>query len=183
MNSSWIDRIKQIELPPPEKGWDQIVESLDESLIGHEFPAKLYNYEINPPAGAWGKIEESVVEELTPVIPLKRGIIFPPFIRYAIAAGVIGLISFAAIKFFANNKTKGDVALAKPVSTPKNNLIPDSNANSAFNDSPAPAVTDKEAQAFAESKRSYARLNLPGHSSSNKTSASLYSSPALLSSS
>ena len=97
MKSSWIDRIKQIESLPPEKGWDQIAASLDESFNGHQFPGKLYNFETAPPANAWNKIQKSLSEQTAPVIPLKRDNIRPLFIRYAMAACLIGLISFAAI--------------------------------------------------------------------------------------
>jgi hypothetical protein len=181
MNSSWTDRIKQIEIHPPEKGWDKIAVSLDEDFIGHEFPVKLYNFEASPSANAWSKIEESLSKKETPAIPLSRGGIRPLFIRYAMAACLIGLISFAALKFFSVNKIKVDVAVASPTSTPQNNLPADSNSRS--NTSSVQAETERDGQALEESKHTYARLDLSGHSLSNKISVRLYNFPAPLSSS
>ena len=183
MKSSWIDRIKQIESLPPEKGWDQIAASLDESFNGHQFPGKLYNFETAPPANAWNKIQKSLSEQTAPVIPLKRDNIRPLFIRYAMAACLIGLISFAAIKFFSFNKIKADVAVTKPVLTPQNNLPADSNSESNKSSVRAEVEKDGDSHALEESKHTYARLDMPSRSLLNKISVRLYSSPVQLSSS
>lgn len=175
MNSSWTDRIKQMEVPPPEEGWDKIAASLDESFIGHEFPSTLHHAEINPPADTWNKIEESLHVETTPVIPVQPIGNRVPFIRYAVAACLIGLISFAAIRFLSMRNTKGEV-VSIPVSAPINDRASDSNSSSL----PPQTDTGKEAGTPEETKHDYARLDQTSRAITSKAGNRLYNSPAQL---
>ncbi|MES1216866.1 MAG: hypothetical protein ABUT20_15225, partial [Bacteroidota bacterium] len=181
MNTSWTDRIKQIEITPPENGWDKINTSLDDAFIGHEFPVKLYDLEAVPPVDAWDKIQNSFAKDETNYVPSKKATVRSLFIRYAIAASLLGLISFAAIKLFSGNKSIETAAEVKPASAPQNNLATDSNKSPETNPSSAQAESDTDNQALEESKHTYARLDVTGHSLSAKINSRLYRSPVQLS--
>src|SRR5689334_14573628 len=104
MGDNWNDRIKNTEVNPPANGWNEIAASLDESFNGLKFPVAVYNHEETPPAGAWNNIEAALEEEApTKVVPLRKIFKIPPVLKYLIAASLIGVLSFAAIKFFNND--------------------------------------------------------------------------------
>ena len=178
MKNSWTDRLKQMELPPPENGWEKVAASLDESFSGHEFPDKLYNHESEPSSGLWNKIEHSLTNEAAPRPSSKHGVARVSFIRYAVAACMIGIISFAIFQFFPTRKTNQPAVGVNPVAVSNENLNTDTNANT--NTSPGNPVAhteiEKEAQALEDSKHTYARLDLSRHAS-NRIRSSLYRSP------
>jgi hypothetical protein len=187
MGDNWNDRIKNTEVNPPANGWNKIAASLDDSLNGLKFPVALYNLEKTPPADAWDKIEAALDEEKTPVVPLKRHFAIPVFLKYVIAAGLIGVIAFAAIKFFNNDTTiKADTALEsnnrKSADTIKKT---DQTQTATAKAQPVQTEPDSDEQALEESKHTYARLDmLPvNHRYSSKIKRSLYKFPAQLASS
>jgi hypothetical protein len=95
------------EVKPPEKVWEKIVASLDESHLSESFPSKLYNLEANPPLSVWEKIESSLVEEGGVVIPVRRQ--FYRIRRYAVAAILIGIVALGSL-WIINNSGKNDLA-------------------------------------------------------------------------
>ena len=151
MNTGIQYKLYNYEVIPPEGIWQKIAGELDDSALGQKFPASLYELTVPPPPAAWRKIA-AALEEAVPVegisaklfeaeaIPPvsawnkistaldadkenateKRRIL--PFARYAAAAVVIGLMTFAALKLFKTEKTNNDTANKNiPVNTP---LIP-----------------------------------------------------------
>ena len=176
MKSSWTDRLNQMELSPPETGWEKIAESLDESLSGHEFPDRLYNLESEPSPALWNNIKESLAGEAEPLSSSKPRLSRVSFIRYAVAACLIGLISFATFRFFSSPKVKQAAVSVNPVAAPGKNMNADSNASSVATNPDAHTETEKEAQALEESKNTYARLDLSRHAS-KKIHSGLYRSP------
>ena len=176
MKSSWTDRLNQMELSPPENGWEKIAEALDESLSGHEFPERLYHLESEPPPALWINIQESLEGKTTPESLSTPRLSRAPFVRYAVAACLIGVISFAAFRIFSSSKIKQAVVSASPVTPLHKTVNADSNANSVANNPDAHTETEKEAQALEESKHTYAGLDLPRHTS-RKIHSRLYRSP------
>ena len=178
MKTSWTDKLKQMELPPPENGWEKVAASLDESFSGHEFPDKLYNLVSEPSAAMWSKIEQSLANETTPVSSSKQRVSRVSLIRYAVAACMIGILSFAIFQFFPFRKTNQSTVGVNPGAVAKENLNTDTNANTnTAPDNPvAHTEGEKEAQALEDSKHTYARLDL-SHHTSNKIRSNLYRSP------
>ena len=181
MNNSWSDRLKQVESVPPEKGWDKIAASLDESFTGRAFPITLYNLEAEPPAGAWKSIQDTLDQEIRAMETPVRRVYFPTkLIRYTVAACLLGLIVFAGIKFFSVSRPEGSVAVEQPAAAPTGNGADkqaDTDNKTAFSD------PDKDAGISDKGRPGLARPDLPGRSLSSRASARLYRSPALLASS
>jgi hypothetical protein len=109
-------KLYEAEINPPANAWNKIAVALEQD-IEDEYPAKLYNLEVAPPAGTWQKISTSLEEEKTlPRIPLKRRIV--PFIRYAAAACIIGIVALGA--FMLLNRKASDHAIANKTILPQN---------------------------------------------------------------
>jgi hypothetical protein len=181
MNDNWNDRIKNFEVTPPENGWDKIASSLDETFTGAKFPVTLYNLEAKPPADTWNKIQSALDVEEAPVIDIKKARSSRSFIKYAAAACLIGLLSFAAVKLFNKNNIKADVAIENNSAATKNSLPENKDSNST--DQPIQTQTERDDNALEQSKHTYAKLDLHGHNAPGKISNRIYNSPALLASS
>jgi hypothetical protein len=112
INAEFPKRLHNLEATPPFDAWDRIEEKLEED-IPEQYPAKLYNLEVAPPPHAWNKILTLLDEEkANPEIPSKRRIV--SFIRYAVAACIIGLIAFGTFKLL-NQKTDSRPTALKSV--------------------------------------------------------------------
>src|SRR3982751_4118248 len=101
--SSLKDKMTNYEVVPPDRVWDNIAASLDESESGQSFPSRLHDMQVNPPAAAWINIENELTGAEAPVIPLKKR--SNPFVRYAAAAIVIGILAVAV--FRNSSRTNG----------------------------------------------------------------------------
>jgi hypothetical protein len=181
MSSSWNDRIKHTEETPPENGWDKVAASLDDSFNGYKFPVTLYNLEANPPADTWNKINSALDEDQTPAIPLKKSNSTRLFIRYAAAACLVGLLSFAAIKFLSTNKIKIEASVENSVGVSKDSLPKSNNPETKAAEQPLQSQDERDENALEQSKHTYAKLDLRGHGITGKIKRNLYSSPAELS--
>jgi hypothetical protein len=123
-------KLYEAEINPPANAWNKIAVALEQDSKD-EYPAKLYNIEVAPPAGAWQKISTALEEEKAlPQISSKRRIV--PFIKYAAAACIIGIIAFGA--FMLLNRKATDHAIANKTILPQNTspsiVQPDSQKNS-----------------------------------------------------
>jgi hypothetical protein len=141
INAEFPERLHNLEATPPFDVWDRIEEKLEED-IPEQYPAKLYNLEVAPPPRAWNKILTLLDEEkVIPEIPSKRRII--SFVRYAVAACIIGLLAFGTLKLL-NQKTDSRTTalqtvlprkdssaaliqnpIQQPTPSPSNNLPPE----------------------------------------------------------
>jgi hypothetical protein len=102
INAEFPKKLHDLEAPPPFDGWNRIEERLEED-IHEQYPIKLYNLEVVPPPRTWNKILALLDEEKAiPEIPSKRRII--SFVRYAVAACIIGLLAFGTFTLL-NQKT------------------------------------------------------------------------------
>lgn len=183
MSSNWTDRIKNSEVNPPEKGWDEVAASLDESLNGYKFPVTLYNLEAEPPANTWNKIQNSLDGEQATVIPLKNSRTISSFLKYAVAASVIGLLAFGAMRYFKIGTDKIDVAIAPAINPSKTDspAVNDKAQQNTATTVPVQNDTD-ENDALEQGKNMYAKLDMHSTSFSSKINRSLYRSPAQLAS-
>ena len=121
INAEFPQRLYTLETPPPFDAWNRIEEKLEED-IQEQYPTKLYNLEIAPPPETWNKILTLLDEEKAiPEIPSKRRII--SFVRYAVAACIIGLIALGTLKLLNQKTDSGSTAL-KTVSPRKDSSLP-----------------------------------------------------------
>ena len=168
--SSLQDKLYNYEQTPPAKVWEKIADALDESHITDEFPARIYNTEAAPPAGAWDKIANSLEAE-NAAIPMRR--IAFPFLRYAAAAAVIGLITFGVIKWMSGKNDKADERIAvSPDSTRDNKKtnLPDENNTAKNTDTEkenviteenTPAVATVEQEKVTRIKKVKSKYSIP----------------------
>ena len=116
INAEFPQKLYNTEITPPGTTWNKIALGLDAVLI-EEYPAKLYNLEVVPPAAVWQHISAKLEEEKAlPKIAAKGKLI--PFVRYAVAVCLIGLIAFA-VKFL-NSKTPEQNMIGKSIPANKN---------------------------------------------------------------
>lgn len=111
-------KLYDAEVTPPEGNWEKIAAVLD-TPAADPYPVKLLNLEVEPPAAVWSGIAAALDEEKTlPQIPAKRRI--NPFIKYAAAACLIGLIAFGAVRIINSSSSNTTTPEAK-VDNNKNN--------------------------------------------------------------
>ena len=135
-------KLYRAEIVPPVNVWNKIVLALDD--VAEEYPSKLYSLEILPPAGTWQKISSALDQgEALPKISRKGKIM--PFVRYAVAASIIGLIAFG-VKFL-NSNSSPDIERQEPKAAstvplqPQNIKTPDEQQPAvATNNLPKPQV-------------------------------------------
>ena len=180
MSSNWTDRIKNSEAQPPEKGWDRVAASLDDSFNGYKFPATLYNLEATPPPDIWNKIQFSLDEEIAPVIPIKKVTSFPSFLKYAVAASLIGLLAFGAIRYFKIGTDKIDVAVGSGITPSKSDTPVATDKSQPGTTLPVQIQNDSDENAPEQSRDTYAKLDIHGASFSSKLNRNLYRSPVQL---
>jgi len=72
MSSELKNKILNHQVTPPAGVWDKIAAELDDSLLQHQFPGKLYDAEVTAPSGVWNKIEASLSDEQTPIETKRR---------------------------------------------------------------------------------------------------------------
>lgn len=118
-----------LETVPPAGVWDTISARLDEEFDAQEITIsqKLYDWEATPPPGAWEniaialRVNTAVETQETPAKVIRL-----PFRRMAIAAAVLGIVSFATWNFL--NRASGDpIVEGKLPATPSNTITTDIN--------------------------------------------------------
>lgn len=164
--SRFQDKMFNYEVTPPAEAWKRIVDELDESELGHQYPSRLYAYEVAPPAMAWHQIRTSLDnEEKTTLSDKKRTI---PFFKYVAAAAFIGVLAWGGIRLFTHTSPVQDnVAEQNNISTGTATKLTHQNKpniteeNTATSNSGA-NTTNEEARndaALEASKKTYAALN------------------------
>jgi hypothetical protein len=113
--SSLKNKMTNYEVVPPAGVWDNIAASLDESESGQSFPSRLHDMQVNPPAAAWINIENELTGAEAPVIPLKKR--SNPFVRYAAAAIVIGILAVAVFRYSSRTNGSSEINPAKDIAT------------------------------------------------------------------
>jgi len=136
------DKMYNYEVNPSPNSWEKISAELDNAEMGHEFPAALYNMEVTPPAATWEKVNAAINPESETIVrPIFRK--QSPFLRYAAAAIVVGLIGFAILRLVisAGNNSENASSVAenkdsiKSSDTISGNAKEDDTSNSVTNES------------------------------------------------
>jgi hypothetical protein len=137
-NTSYI--LLNHEVTPPPGAWEHINARLDAEFDVREtmVAEKLYDAAVLPPAAVWQQISLTLATtEANEATPAK--IVRFPFYKIAIAAALLGVVSYLTWSFLGNNKANGFVENTEtPATTPDNNL-PDNNPDIAVSPS-IPAI-------------------------------------------
>lgn len=145
------------EVTPPEKVWERIAASIDESHLSNSFPATLYNMESKPPIGVWEKIESNLAERSEVVMPVRRQ--FYRVRRYAMAAILIGIVALGSLWIF-NISGKNEAATIETI--PQK----DDSINKSSEIVTAPEIAEDKIQeqrddaALEASKGTFAKLDI-----------------------
>jgi|SRR5689334_4587521 len=123
INAEFPQKLYTIEETPPAGLWNKIEQQLEKD-DKEKYSAKLYDVEVAPPAEAWNKILSSLDEEKTSS-QINPGTRIISFVRYAVAACLVGLIAFGTFKLINQKTGSGPVAIKgvlpqKDSSTPSN---------------------------------------------------------------
>ena len=158
-------KLNNIQVAPPAGIWENIAVTLDESTLINKIAERLQNTEVAPPATAWNKIVAELDEVHEAAVPDRRWL--SPFVRYAAAASIIGLIAFSALQLFKNkgtNENDGIVKGSTPVPEKINSIVPPVKEEATSFDIPE-AIADAEEvrndAALEASKKTYAKLDKP----------------------
>jgi len=120
-NSLLTQKLYNLEATPPNGVWAGVEQALEEGSV-ENYDARLYNFEAAPPVGTWGKILHGLEAEKTlPTISSARR--FSPFVKYAIAACLLGVIAFATFQFL-KTRTGHSVAAVTVVPPKSPETIP-----------------------------------------------------------
>ncbi len=193
MSSDLKNKLSSYEVTPPPAAWDNIAAALDESAIGNKFPAtlrnaavvppagawthitaaldnnffsadtaaKLYAMEATPPVAAWAAIARSLDAEKEAAIPEHRR--FSPFIRYAAAAAVAGLMIWAGTSLLSGKKSSEEPVAKQPVPAEKASPAKTQNlpgSDQVLSDVAAALQEARDNEALEESKKVYASVDI-----------------------
>jgi hypothetical protein len=154
-------KLRNAEAPPPFGAFQNIIASLNDEILAPRNAAALYQMEVAPPAAAWAAIKKNLDITEEAAIPEHRR--FAPFIKYAAAAVVAGLMFWGGLQLF-NNK-KGAVAVNTPVKTAdtqkKENTASALTAETAIDGITSAADEARNDAALEESKQVYAKVDVP----------------------
>lgn len=149
---------------PPVNAWDKIAGALDNENIS----SKLYDIEVAPPAAAWAGITSSLDAEKQAAVPVQRKL--SPLLRYAAAAAVIALVTFGMLQLLKKKDSTADLANKEntPViqqdTTPAAPSVSDNTPNTEATASLNISDDARNDAALEESKKTFARLDIPKHS-------------------
>lgn len=167
-------RLKHHAVPPPATTWQKIAASLATDGFSNSLAEKLGQAEATPPAHTWNNIKMALEAEHEAAVPEHR--FFSPLLKYAAAAAITGLMIFGGIKLFSGDKQNDSDIAGTGIITPStnNNLpvittpsLPGVNSETAYPSTASAAALAEEKRndaALEASKKTFARLDLPGAS-------------------
>lgn len=182
LNSKFPGTLQNMEVSPPAKSWQHISLALDESIFIEDYSAKLTDLSIPAPVSTWDKIKDQLDAEMQNAAREPRRI--APFLRYAVAASVIGLLTWGAFQLF-NNKN-GETPIAKEIPVKENpesvrtnqtDLI--TNGSIAVDNITASLEEARNDAALEASKNTYAKLDVTLAKSKIKNVADFYFVPEI----
>jgi len=174
--------LQNIEVTPPNNTWKNIALALDDTLLVDDYSAKLSGIAIPPPLSTWSKITNSLDAESVAAIPEKRRI--APFVRYAVAAAIIGVIAWGGFYLLNNKADNTSIAKENPVISPTTQPEPEiANVtpieNTDINDIDTSLEEARNDAALEASKKTYAKLDITVAKSKIKNAADFYFAPEI----
>lgn len=162
--SSLKHKMTNYEVVPPAQVWDNIAASLDESELGHSFPSRLHDMQVNPPAAAWINIENELTGAEAPVIPMRKRV--SPWIKYAAAAVLIGILGISYFQYFHLTKGTSEVENSNNIAnaTPKEpSVVPAIPAERT-----APPTTNP-GEVITDNRAVIAQIEQPSHNTEHRS--------------
>jgi hypothetical protein len=155
--------LKNAEAAPPVSAWQNIIASLNDEILAPRNAAALYQMEVAPPAAAWAAIKKNLDITEEAGIPERRR--FAPFLKYAAAAAIAGLLFWSGLQLFNTKKGDGTVAVITPVNAAdtqnKENTASALTAETAIDGITSAADEARNDAALEESKQVYAKVDVP----------------------
>ena len=161
LSSGLPQKLKEAAITPPDYVRNKIFQSLDNLAAEGSVAAKLQAAEVLPPTGIWQKIETALETGEEAAKPIKK---IRPFLRYAAAAVVAGILLWSGLSLF-NNKSGKEVVTVKtePPSNPGIEIkAPDKvfpGEDLAQNGVDAALEEARNDAALEASKKTYAKLD------------------------
>lgn len=148
-------RLHDLEVPAPANAWQQIAAVLESSDAGLSFPRRLQEMEVPAPVHAWQQIA-AALDTAAAESPVRR----IPWLRYAAAAAIIGLLTWGALSYF-NQKNTSAPELAGAPAKENRTPVPAQIDPHKMND-PDVAVTDaqRDDAALEDSKHTFASVDI-----------------------
>lgn len=154
------ETLSGLSITPPRRNWEMIRQTLEEEAFNGTVAEKLYQVELPAPVTAWGGIAAAL--DLKPAARRTA-----PVLKYAVAAILVGVLSFSAFKIFQRPAQSLPVLAGAP-----DPVHPESISHEPVPITPAPASVNRlddhlsveqearEDAALEASKHTYARLDL-----------------------
>lgn len=169
----------QAEIKAPTGAWEKIAAALSESSQQATASEKLAALAIDPPAATWQKIAATLDTTQEAAIPPKKRL--SPFIRYAAAAVLIGIMAWGAVFLLNTKKQNNDLAVGtvtnvQPAPVHTTHAAPENNTAANADNNPATDIASEEARndaALEESKHTFAKLD-NRHTGKIKAAADFY---------
>jgi len=184
MSAEIQHKLLNYEQLPPEAVWEQIEQELNLAAGDQQLKEKLNGQQVDPPASAWSAIQAGLLSQTTEGISAKllQAEVIPPasawnsieatlnerkvrklpVVRYAVAASLIGLLGFAAIRIFTPSPTAGIAGNQIKKETPvKKDIEPVPLVKETTSEPVAVTTEDtRNDAALEQSKKTFAKLDL-----------------------
>ncbi len=169
LSQKFPSALYNMESAPPAFAWQKIAAALDEPALVNDYAAKLAGIEVAPPATAWDKIKTAIEPE-----PVQRKIV--PWVKYAAAAAIIGLLVLGGTRLFNNTKKDEGIAVDKTISPEHSNdpgkeLVSLADGELAIADMNAAMEEARNDAALEASKHTFAKLDVNAKRSKIKNAA------------
>ena len=159
-------KLHLMEVIPPVYAWQNIAATLDELALVNDYAGRLAGIEVDPPATAWNTIKTSLDAEHEAAVPEHRR--FSPLLKYAAAAVIIGLLAWGGIQLFSKQTDATVVSKQNPIQSIKSPetispvlTITAADENMAVTDIAASLEEARNDAALEQSKKTYAKLDVP----------------------
>ena len=156
VDAEFPEKLYALEVTPPLDTWNKIEKGLEEENK-EQYLAKLYNIEVAPPPATWDKILSSLDEEKPLTKSSSKGKIIP-FIKYAAAACIIGILALGAFRLLSQ-KTGNEPTAVNEVSPRKDSALSPNDSQRAV--VPLDNNLPKEGPALARVEIRSRKTNLP----------------------
>jgi hypothetical protein len=163
MTPNFTHKILNAEILPPDAAWDKIAAELDK-LDGSGFIQKISEASIEPPSSVWQRVANALENPK----PAKRILISRPWIKWAAAAAIGGLI-IVGVYYFNNGNQSGLISSNgdKQSNSKDATAVPPSNANDASS-SGTIATLDPNIRLAENSKLANKKNSIPGKGEQTK---------------
>ena len=124
MTPNFTHKLLNAEIQPPDSAWEHIAAELDK-LDGSGFVHKVAEASIEPPPMVWQNVASALNSPRAKTIPLNS-----PWVKWAAAAAIIGVIVVVAINYLNSGDRNSLVSAGKGEPKNETNVSPSTSNNS-----------------------------------------------------